>query len=125
MSTEIEITGWKEDASFLITGTFTDLAGVAIPAADLATARMWLYDHQGAVINSRSNINFLNTGPGVITSGGVLSLTLDPADSPAVPDTETVVRRRLILEWTWNGGSKKSHETIILPVTQEAKVPTS
>jgi len=121
-----EITGVREDSTFQITGTFKDEAGVAIPAADLATAKIWLYDHLGTVINSRTAVNILNTGPGVITAGGVLTLTLAPLDNPIVgTGTETVERHLLIIEWTWNAGVKKSHESIILVLTQDDKVPTA
>lgn len=126
MSWPTEITGVKEDSTFQVTGIFKDEAGVVIPAADLTTAKMWLWNHVGVVINSRTAVNILNAGPGVVTAGGVLTLTLSPADNPIVgTGTEVVERHLLVIEWTWNVGAKKSHENIILVVMQDDKVPTA
>ena len=126
MSFNTEIVGVKEDSTFRITGTFKDEAGVAIPAADLTTAKMWLFDHLGAVINLRTAVNILNAGPGAIDSSGNLTLTLAPADNPIVgTGTETIERHLLVIEWAWNAGAKKSHEDIYLKVVNDEKVPTS
>ena len=126
MSRSIEITGVKEDSTFQITGIFKDEGGVAIPAADLNTAKMWLYDHLGAVINLRTAVDIKNAGPGAIDASGNLTLTLTPADNPIVgTGTEIVERHLLIIEWTWNAGAKKSHENIILVLRQDNKVPTT
>ena len=113
----------KEDSTYQVTGTFKDGAGVAIPAASLTTVKMWLTDHLGATINSRSATNILNTGPGVVDSAGLLTLTLLPADNPIV-GSDSVERHLLVIEWTW-ASTKKSHAAIYLMVVNDSEVPTA
>src|SRR5574341_857594 len=120
------LTGIKEDSTCRITGTFVDEAGTAIPAADLSTVKMWLYDEAGTVINSRTAVNILNAGPGAVDSGGNLVLTLTAADNPIVSTQSTNLERHLlVIEWTWNTGAKKSHENIYLHITDDYKIPTA
>ena len=114
----------KEDSTYQVTGTFKDEADVAIAAASLSTAKMWLTDHLGAAINSRSGTDILNAGPGVVSSAGLLILTLLPADNPIVgPNADSVERHLLIIEWTW-ASTKKSHAPIYLMVVNDSEVPT-
>lgn len=115
----------KEDSTYQVSGTFKDEAGVAIPAASLTTVKMWLTDHLGGVINSHgSGTDILNTGQGVVSSAGLLTLTLLPADNPIVgPNADSIERHLLIIEWAW-ATTKKSHAVIYLMVVNDSAVPT-
>jgi len=116
----------KEDASYRITGTFRDLAGVAIPAADLDSAKIWLKNKTtDATINGRNGTDILNSGPGTVDASGKLTLDLVPADNPIVDSTKNWETHILTIEWTWNAGAKKSHEEIHLPVRNAKHVPTA
>lgn len=113
----------REDSTYQVTGTFKDEAGVAIDVADLTTVKMWITDHLGVTINSRSGTSIKNANGGVITSSGVLTLTLLPADNPIV-GSEISERHLLIIEWTW-ASTKKSHAAIYLMVVNDSGVPTA
>lgn len=87
--------------------SFVDMTGAAIAKAALASLTATLFDEeQEAIINSRDGQNVLDANQGTVTTGGVLTLRLQPADSPivgsiAVGDTERHVLR---LTWTWSDG---------------------
>lgn len=113
----------KEDSTYQVTGTFKDESDVAIAAASLTTVKMWLSDHLGTVINARTAIDILNAGPGVVSSAGLLTLTLLPADNPIV-GSDTTERHLLVIEWTW-ASTKKSHENIFLMLVNDSEIPTA
>ena len=113
----------KEDSTYQVTGTFKDEAGVAIADTALSTVKMWLTDHLGATINSRSGTDILNAGPGTVNSVGLLTLILLPADNPIV-DSDILERHLLVIEWAW-ATTKKSHENIYLAMVNDPQVPTT
>lgn len=113
----------REDSTYQVTGTFKDEAGVAIDVADLTTVEMWITDHLGAVINTRTAVDIKNANGGTIDANGLLTLILLPADNPIV-GSESSERHLLIIEWTW-AATKKSHAAIYLMVVNDAQVPTT
>lgn len=122
----VELKGVKEDSSFQITGVFKDEAGEVVPADDISSLRFWLYDHEEEVINSREDVDILNTGPGTVDDEGNFALTLSPDDNPIVdPSSHRFERHLLVVEWTWALGLKKSHENIYLIVQNDRKIPTT
>ena len=105
-----------ERTSGRIVGTITEEDGVTpIPAGTLTTLVFSLYADDGSntIINSRSDVNILNTGPGAVTSGGILTLTLAPADNQILNDALPFERHILLLEWTWGSGKAGNHELIL------------
>lgn len=94
----------------------TDELGVAVPLADLGTVKCWLYvaPETGVVptafINNRSAQDVKNVNGGVITAGGVFSLTLAPADNPMVDASLTEETHEVYVEFTYNGGAKTGRQ---------------
>lgn len=115
----------KEDATLIVQATFKDEDDVVVPPDDLNSVKFWLHDQNEVVINSRSDVDILNAGPGVVDANGVLTLTLAPADQPIISDSNLTEIHILTIEWTWNGGAAKSHEEIHLVVRNSTHVPTS
>jgi hypothetical protein len=97
-------------STIVYTGNLVDLAGLAIPAASLSTLTLSLLNGAGAVINSVSNVNILNTGRGTVDTQGKVTVTLSPADTalgtfPSVRSSEIA----LVLNWT-SGGVTGRHQ---------------
>lgn len=115
-----------EGSTCQITATLQDEAGDAIASNDLTTLTLTLYDKKtGAVINSVSDTNILNTGRGSVNGSGVLTLTLTPDDNPIVGSSHGAGNIELhiaMLKWTWNEGTKAGHAEILVPVQNLLKV---
>jgi hypothetical protein len=114
-----------EGTTSLISGSLVDETGAALGSAQLATFVMTLYALNStlAVINSRTGVNILNAGPGTISAGGAWTITLTPADNDIVstpaPTDET---HRMLLEWTYGGGTKAGKHEIDFRVRNLDKV---
>jgi len=111
----------KEDSTYLITGNVVDENGATIAAASLNSFRMWLFDHEGDIINSRVNVDKSAS----VSATGALSLVLTPADNPIVTVGNKTERHLLVLEWEWDSSADKAHENIYLIVNNDAEVPTA
>lgn len=124
-----KLTGVKEDSNFTITGVFKDGDGNALGSGDLTTVAMWLTDKaDGTTINSRSNTDILNAGPGTVDGSGNFTLVLAPEDNPfngnGITDAAEEIHI-LTIEWTWNSGANKAHMEIWLYVDNSTDVPTA
>lgn len=109
-----------------ITTTVTDESGDAIAGSSLTTLTLTLYNKStGAVINSVSETNILNTGRGSVSEAGVLTLTLEPEDMQVV-DSElkagNIEHHVALIVWTWDSGGKRGHDELIIPVRNSLKV---
>jgi len=83
----------KEDSTYLVTGRVEDETGALVGSASLDSFRMWLFDQEGNIINSRLNVD----KSGSVSSTGGLSLVLTPADNPIVTDGNKTERHLLVL----------------------------
>lgn len=76
----------KETAVF--SGTLKASSTAVIPVANIATAKLTLYNEaNGAIINSRDAQNVLNQNNVTITSGGILTWDLQVNDNVIVDTT--------------------------------------
>jgi hypothetical protein len=77
----------------------------------------------GSIINNREGQDILNAnGVTFHATSGLLTWTLQPADTVIVLDSYAVERHRALLEWTLNNGVTGKHEVDIL-VRNLGKVP--
>lgn len=112
-----------EKVTVRITGTIKDHTDTAIPAASLSTLTLTLYEKKsGTIINTRSAANVLNTGGGTVTSGGVLTMVLDPADNALVTQAPATEVHVALFEWTYNSGAAAGRALVEFTVSNFLKV---
>jgi hypothetical protein len=105
------VLGAREDASALLTGTLTDEAGAAVPAAQLTTLTLTLYDKvTGSIINGRNAQNVLNANGVTVSAAGALAWTMDPLDNPIVTAGSSKERHVALFKWTYGAGKKGNAE---------------
>lgn len=99
---------------------------VPIPLSDMTAITFTLYNTDAAqtIINSRSDTNVLNTGPGTYhATSGLLTIALAAADMAIVgsdsPSSEIHVA---LIEYTYGGG-KSGVQEVQMTVTNIAKRP--
>ena len=91
--------------------TLRDEAGVAISSSQIATLLLTLYDLSGganAIVNSVEQTNIKNARSCLISSAGILTLTLLPADTAILVATRPYELRRVLVEYTWPSTPTKS-----------------
>ncbi len=74
----------NEGSSALYTATLTDQFGAVIPASTITTLTLTLCTLNGTIINSRSDQDVLNTNNVVVLESGVLTFTLQAADTAII-----------------------------------------
>lgn len=86
MALTVEQRTFLEGASGVYTATLKDQDGTAIPAAQISTLTLTLYNKEdGSIINSRNAQNVLNAnGVTVHVTSGLLTWVIDGLDSPIV-----------------------------------------
>jgi hypothetical protein len=97
-----------EQSTWQYVTTIVDERGIFVSSTALTTLTLTLQDLSNIpalplIIDHRS---IKNTGGGVVTSVGVLTLTLPPADTILLVGTNAYERRYLLLEWTYAAGVK-------------------
>lgn len=112
-----------EGATAKITATITQEDGVTgfLPS----TLTLTLYNAEdGAIVNSVSAVDILNTGRGTVSAGGALVCTLLPADMViAAPRAGKTTEDHIALfEWSWSAGAKKGKHEVKFTVTDLLKV---
>lgn len=104
----------KEKSTVKYTATIKDETGAAIPAANLSSLVLTLWnmsDPLKAVINSRSAQNVLNANNVTVDSNGLVTWTMQPADNAIQITTNRVERHRALFVFTWASGAKQgAHE---------------
>lgn len=96
----------RELASAVITATITSDAGTVLPVASIQGILLTLYDvSTGTIINNRLRQSVLNLNQVAITSGGVLTWTMRPADNVIVntPDVGDIEQHIAHFEWAYGG----------------------
>lgn len=111
-----------ERSTYVLTATVEDHAGTPLGPTSLATLTLLLFDAaSGTVINSVNRVNILNAGRGTLTSGGVLTLALEPLDNQLVDASRSEEAHVALVEWTY--GAKEGRHEIVFFVTNLTKVP--
>ena len=115
-----------ENSSALYTANLTDETASALSLSSLHTITLTLYDKEsGTIINSRSDQDVKNTNNVTITSGGVLTWSVQPADNLVVGTNirvggyETHVA---LFEYTWDSGASAGRHELEIEVRQLDKV---
>lgn len=91
-------------------GQFSDGTN-PVAKADLGTVKLWLYVKQeapgapSAYLNSRNGVSIKDANGGTITTGGVLTLVLDPADNVISEANLVEEWHTAEIEYTYNGGA--------------------
>jgi|GEM_PF-3720791 len=92
----------------------TDSAGNPISSGQLTTLTLTICDTgTGAIINSCSQVNILNTDRGTVDGDGKLTVTLEIGDTSTdeAPGAQSILRS-LVFDWTYNGGTSAGrHQT--------------
>ena len=107
-----------------IKGTLKDENGTAIPAASLATLTLTLYSLSGAqpIINTRQEQNVLNANNVVVDSSGLLTWSMQEADTAIIATTEVgSEKHRAVFAWGY-GSAKKGRHIIDMTITSLEKV---
>lgn len=104
-----------ENTTAFITGTIHNENKVGIPAAQLTTLKLWVYDKRSkAIINSLEDIDILNANNVTLDVDGVdgnLELELTPDDMPMVNENRRVEAHIAQFKWTYASGTKAgAHE---------------
>ena len=115
---------YAEGATLVHAATLQDEAGVAIPLASLTTVTLTIYNQRtSAIVNARDETDIKNAGPGAVSAGGVLTLTLTPADMAIVDAALPREPRVALIAWTYASGAKAGHGEIIFDVLNLVRVP--
>jgi hypothetical protein len=102
-------------ATAVYKGQLQDENGTAVPSAQLASLTLSIVDtFSGAIVNSCSQVNILNTGRGTVDSSGNLAVTLGPSDTALLVATDQQEYRSMVLDWTYLGGAKTGRHQVDL-----------
>lgn len=108
-----------EETTALITATLTDEFDNPISVAGLDSAKFTLYDAvTGAIINSRTDVNVLAN----IDTAGKLTLTLTPADTALLSQSNSRERRVAYFEWVYANDTKIGRHEVRFTVQNMDKV---
>jgi len=114
-----------ERVTRLYTAVIKDEEGAVIPAAQIGTLTLTLYNKKtGAIVNSRTDVNILNANGGTVDASGNLSFLFTPADMAIIDTTLASEIRIGLFEWTYGGGAKEGRHEIEFSVRNLNKVPT-
>lgn len=96
---------FEEAESSDVRGTLYDASGAALAKAAIATLTATLINAADETeINSRTNQDILDANGGYVTTAGVLTLKLQPADNVIVDATTAtgeVETHYIDIKWTW------------------------
>lgn len=95
---------------------------VPIPAADLVTLTLTLYDTAtNGIINSRDAQNILNANNVTVDSDGLVTFTMQPEDNAIIgaPAANTPEAHGMQFRWTWGSAPpyKAGEHFVIVQVT--------
>jgi uncharacterized protein (DUF697 family) len=115
-----------ESSTRYVSFTITDIDGVTpLPNADaiLTTLIVTLFNKLSkVVINSRTAQSILGVNGGTVTSAGLVTLRLDPADT-AILGSAASESRIASFAWTWGSPLQTSRHEVLFTVTNMALVP--
>ena len=108
-----------------ITATIKDEDGNAIASTDLNTLTLtfWnLTDPDNSIINNRNSQNVLNANNVTVDTNGLLTWTLQPADTTISDSTLPKQTCRAMFEWTYNSGTRNGKHLIDMVIVNITKV---
>lgn len=114
-----------EKTTCRITAQFTDEALNNLQKSNLVTLTMTLYAPYATgetIINGNNNINILDANQGVVGTGGDLTVTLTSDDNQILDSTLDLELHRMLLVWTYGGGSKTGRYEVDFNVRNLTKV---
>jgi hypothetical protein len=93
-----------------------DEDGVYVPGAVITTATLTLYDlKSGKIINSRNAQNVNQANGVTISSLGVVTWTMVPADNAIIDDRMATEVHVAVFDFRWDGGTSRAvHEVRFL-----------
>lgn len=115
----------NERSTFRYTGKVVDEAGNAIPAAEISTLTLTLFNAADkSIINTRDDQNALNANGVTLNDSGELTWNSASEDSPIVGNVGLGLTEHHIaqFEWTWGSGRRGSHK-VDLFVVQMHEIP--
>ena len=119
----VETVEVAEKTTVRITGTIKDHTGTAIPAASLTALTLTLYHKRtGTILNSRNGTSVLNANGGTVTSGGVFTMILDPADNVLESQSPSSETHEALFTWTYNSGAAIGRQLVQFVVRNLTKV---
>lgn len=106
----------SERTTQFYTTTLKDEAGAALPLSAFSILTLtYSTMADGVIINSREDQNILNTNNVTVhATSGLLTWTLQPADTIIVETATPLESHRALFEWTLTNGHAGKHEVIIL-----------
>jgi hypothetical protein len=106
------------------TAKIKDEEGEEIPAADLTTLTLTLYNLDDApvytILNSRLMQNVLNTAGVTVDGSGNIIWSASPEDMAIIGTTSE--KHRAVFAWTYNSGTKNGKYIIDMTIKNLAKV---
>jgi len=113
----------NEKASACYTTTLTDENGVAIPSGSIDTLTLTLSNvDDGTIVNSRDGQDVLNLNNVTVTSGGLLTYTIQPLDTVIVDNTKDYETHRATFEMNFNSGVSYGNWDVDLMIRNLSKV---
>lgn len=108
-----------------ITATVVDEIGAAIPGSSLASLTLSLYsvsDVTFPTINNRADQNVLNTNNVTIDASGLLTWSVQAADTQILDSALSKESHRAVFSWTYNGGVKTGRHVIDMTIVNLEKL---
>jgi hypothetical protein len=113
IGTSTQPNGMAAASTVIYTGVLKDENGYLIAAVQLNSLTLSIVDtSSGAIVNSCSAVNILNTGRGTVDGEGNLTVTLGPADTALLNASDSQEYRSLIFDWTYAGGAKTGRHQV-------------
>ena len=99
-----------EGESCIITATLYDATGEVLAKAAISTLTVSLINEaDGSIINSREDQDILDANGGTVSTPGVVTLKLQPADNVMVDTSGSEKEVHVVaFEWTWTDGQSVS-----------------
>jgi hypothetical protein len=114
----------QERETTQFTATLKDETDAALPDTSLLTLTLTLRDcDTDTILNSRDGQNVLNANDVTVSTAGLLTWEMQPADSPIVTTTKDQELHEALFIWTWSGGSKTGRHVVRFLVENMARVP--
>jgi hypothetical protein len=101
-----------ERATVRLTTTLRDLDEQPLLLSAIDTVTLTLYnDRTGEIVNGRLRDDIKNSNGGTVSSGGGLTLRLDPEDTVIIDDEKASELRVAQILWTWTEDSVEHQGT--------------
>ena len=114
----------NEESTQVWAGVLADSAGSPIGSGALDTLVMSFFDlESGTIVNSRSGQDILNANNVVVDGSGVITWTLQPADTTLIDATKTHETHRAEIRGTYNSGAGTLKHDVDFKIRNFVKLP--